>query len=174
MAFILPKTVIREIEKRLRSFLWKACAGVGYAKVDWIIHYRLRGTSIWTVSDSSGSWGWRKLVRLRVSLQPCLTYRIGSGSSFSLWHDLWHDLGPLILKFPLGPRHSATSPTAPLSMVIRDGSWHWPPITDMENIDITYLFPPIHGGQDRIIWTGPRDSFSSAAAYEVFHPPGPR
>ncbi|KAL0401952.1 UNVERIFIED_CONTAM: hypothetical protein Slati_4225100 [Sesamum latifolium] len=95
MAFILPKTVMREIEKRLCSFLWKGCAGVGYAKVswqqvcrpvtegglgirdilalnkglmsrhlwrvivtncssiwvDWIIHYRLHGTSIWTVSD---------------------------------------------------------------------------------------------------------------------------
>ncbi|KAL0386696.1 UNVERIFIED_CONTAM: hypothetical protein Slati_4586600 [Sesamum latifolium] len=35
MAFILPKTVIREIEKRLRSFLWQGCNGVGYAKVSW-------------------------------------------------------------------------------------------------------------------------------------------
>ncbi|KAL0416338.1 UNVERIFIED_CONTAM: hypothetical protein Slati_3465700 [Sesamum latifolium] len=35
MAFILPKTIIREIEKRLHSFLWKECAGVGYAKVSW-------------------------------------------------------------------------------------------------------------------------------------------
>ncbi|KAL0455377.1 UNVERIFIED_CONTAM: hypothetical protein Slati_0876900 [Sesamum latifolium] len=107
MAFILPKMVIREIEKRLRSFLWKGCTGVGYAKVssqqvcrpvtegglgirdilalnkglmskhlwriivadrssiwvDWIIQYRLRGTSIWTVSDRSGPWSWRKLIR---------------------------------------------------------------------------------------------------------------
>ncbi|KAL0439814.1 UNVERIFIED_CONTAM: hypothetical protein Slati_2464400 [Sesamum latifolium] len=156
MAFILPKIVIREIEKRLRSFLWKGCAGVGYAKVswqqvcrpvtegglgirdilalnkglmsrhlwrviiadrssiwvDWIIHYRLHGTSIWTVSDHSGSWGWRKLVRLRAL-----------SSSDSPW----------------GPRHSSTSATAPLSTVIRDGG-----------------------------------SFSSAAAYDVFHPPGPK
>ncbi|KAL0401934.1 UNVERIFIED_CONTAM: LINE-1 retrotransposable element O protein [Sesamum latifolium] len=35
MAFILPKTVIREVEKRLRSFLWKGCTGVGYAMVSW-------------------------------------------------------------------------------------------------------------------------------------------
>ncbi|KAL0420748.1 UNVERIFIED_CONTAM: hypothetical protein Slati_3097700 [Sesamum latifolium] len=142
--------------------------------MDWIIHYRLRGTSIWMVGDRSGPWGWRKLVRLRVSLRPFLTYRIGSGSSFSLWHDPWHDLGPLILRFPLGQRHSATPSTAPLSMVIRDGSWHWPPITDMERIDITHFLPTIHGGQDRVLWVGPGDSFSSAAAYDVFHPPGPK
>ncbi|KAL0449531.1 UNVERIFIED_CONTAM: hypothetical protein Slati_1509500 [Sesamum latifolium] len=35
MAFILLKTIIREIEKRLRSFFWKGCTGVGYAKVSW-------------------------------------------------------------------------------------------------------------------------------------------
>ncbi|KAL0386697.1 UNVERIFIED_CONTAM: hypothetical protein Slati_4586700 [Sesamum latifolium] len=133
--------------------------------VDWIIHYRLRGISIWTVSACTGSWSWRKLVHLRVHLRSCITYRVGSGSSFSLWHDPWH---------PLGRRHTDTSPTAPLSLVIRDGRWNWPCITDMESIDITYALPTIHGGQDRVIWTGPRNSFSSAVAYDVFCPPGPK
>ncbi|KAL0292748.1 UNVERIFIED_CONTAM: hypothetical protein Sradi_6975500 [Sesamum radiatum] len=218
MAFILPKSIIKEIEKRLRSFLWKGSSGAGYAKVswqqvcwpveegglgvrdllalnrglmsrhlwrvimadrssiwvDWVIHYRLRNTSIWTVSDCTGSWSWRKLVRLRVHLRPCITYRVGSGNSFSLWHDPWHGLGALITSFPLGPRHTGTLPTAPLSLVIRDDMWNWPHITDMESIDITHDLPTIHGGQDRIIWTGPRNSFSSAAAYDVFCPPGPK
>ncbi|KAL0455541.1 UNVERIFIED_CONTAM: hypothetical protein Slati_0893300 [Sesamum latifolium] len=168
MAFILPKMIIKEIEKRLRSFLWKGSTGVGYAKVswqqvcrpvaegglglrdilalnkglmsrhlwrvivadrssiwvDWVIHYHLWGTSIWTINACTGSWSWRKLVRLRVHLRPCITYRVGSGSSFSLWHDPWHALGPLIISFPLGPRHTDTSPTAPLSLVIRDGRWN--------------------------------------------------
>ncbi|KAL0455542.1 UNVERIFIED_CONTAM: hypothetical protein Slati_0893400 [Sesamum latifolium] len=44
----------------------------------------------------------------------------------------------------------------------------------MESIDITYALPTIHGGQDRVIWTGPRNSFSSAAAYDVFCPLGPK
>ncbi|KAL0408455.1 UNVERIFIED_CONTAM: hypothetical protein Sradi_1779900 [Sesamum radiatum] len=35
MAFILPKMIIRAIEKRLRSFLWKGSNGGGYAKVSW-------------------------------------------------------------------------------------------------------------------------------------------
>ncbi|KAL0295346.1 UNVERIFIED_CONTAM: hypothetical protein Sradi_6839900 [Sesamum radiatum] len=109
MAFILPKHIIKEIEKRLRRFLWKGSTDVGYAKVswqqvcrptcegglgirdlhalnkglmsrhlwriivadrssiwvDWIFRYRLRDASIWTISAHTGTWGWRKLVRLR-------------------------------------------------------------------------------------------------------------
>ncbi|KAL0346003.1 UNVERIFIED_CONTAM: Retrovirus-related Pol polyprotein from type-2 retrotransposable element R2DM [Sesamum radiatum] len=35
IAFILPKGVIKEIEKQLRSFLWKGTASSGYSKVAW-------------------------------------------------------------------------------------------------------------------------------------------
>ncbi|KAK4383991.1 putative ribonuclease H protein [Sesamum angolense] len=35
MAFILPKGVIREVEKRMRYFLWKGNSTVGYPKVAW-------------------------------------------------------------------------------------------------------------------------------------------
>ncbi|KAL0439699.1 UNVERIFIED_CONTAM: LINE-1 reverse transcriptase [Sesamum latifolium] len=144
MAFILPKRVIKEIEKRLRNFLWKGNTEVGYAKVswqqvDWIFHYRLWNLSVWTISDRTGSWGWRKMVRLRDWLRPFVTYKIGNGSSFSLWHDPWHTLGPLIIQFPLGPRHTSLP-------------------------DSTLL----------CTWTGRGGSFSSAAAYDVFCPPGPK
>ncbi|KAL0333993.1 UNVERIFIED_CONTAM: hypothetical protein Sangu_1555500 [Sesamum angustifolium] len=33
--FILPKGIIKEIEKRLQNFLWKGIAGTGYSKVAW-------------------------------------------------------------------------------------------------------------------------------------------
>ncbi|KAL0367065.1 UNVERIFIED_CONTAM: hypothetical protein Sradi_3596600 [Sesamum radiatum] len=107
MGFILPKHIIKEIEKRLRNFLWSGSLEMGYA------------------------------------------------------------------KFPSGPRHTSIPISAPLSTVIWEESWTWPPITDMESVDITHDLPTIHGGQDRILWTGPRGSFSSAAAYDVFCPPGP-
>ncbi|KAL0337114.1 UNVERIFIED_CONTAM: hypothetical protein Scaly_1986500 [Sesamum calycinum] len=35
MDFILPKCIIKEIEKRLRNFLWKGVARTGYSKVAW-------------------------------------------------------------------------------------------------------------------------------------------
>ena len=34
-AFILPKAIIKQIEKRLRTFLWKGNSTSGYAKVAW-------------------------------------------------------------------------------------------------------------------------------------------
>ncbi|KAL2251927.1 UNVERIFIED_CONTAM: Retrovirus-related Pol polyprotein from type-1 retrotransposable element R2 [Sesamum indicum] len=34
-AFILPKAIIKEVEKRLRRFLWKGTSMTGYAKVAW-------------------------------------------------------------------------------------------------------------------------------------------
>ncbi|KAL0444819.1 UNVERIFIED_CONTAM: hypothetical protein Slati_2204600 [Sesamum latifolium] len=195
MAFILPKHVIKEIEKQLRNFLWKGSTAVGYAKVswkqvcrpvsegclgirdihvlnkglmsrhlwrlitaehssiwvNWIFPYRLRECSIWTISDRSGTWGWRKLIRLRDWLRPFLLYKVGAGTSFSLWHDPWHERGPLILQFPLGPWHTSIPASAFLCTVIMEGAWNWPPITNMESMEITHSFPTIHGGCDRIL-----------------------
>ncbi|KAL0287138.1 UNVERIFIED_CONTAM: hypothetical protein Sradi_7131200 [Sesamum radiatum] len=141
--------------------------------VTWILQYRLQEYSVWTIRARSGTWGWRKLIRLRDILRPFILYRIGGGSSFSLWHDPWHERGPLISQFPLGPRHTSIPPSAPLSTVIWEDTWAWPHITDMESVDITHDLPAIHGGQDQILWIGPRGAFSSAAAYDVFRPPGP-
>ncbi|KAL0445492.1 UNVERIFIED_CONTAM: hypothetical protein Slati_1677100 [Sesamum latifolium] len=44
----------------------------------------------------------------------------------------------------------------------------------MESIEITQSLSIIHGGIDWILWTGPGGSFSSAAAYDMLHPPGPK
>ncbi|KAL0333588.1 UNVERIFIED_CONTAM: hypothetical protein Sangu_1515000 [Sesamum angustifolium] len=122
MDFILPKCIIKEIEKRLRNFLWKGIARTGYSKVawsqvcnpvdegelgvrdfrslnlafmssqlweviqrnpsslwvQWIYRIRLRNKIVWTASLTVGSWGWRKILRLRDTLLPNTIYHIGS------------------------------------------------------------------------------------------------
>ncbi|KAK4383613.1 hypothetical protein Sango_2759200, partial [Sesamum angolense] len=126
MAFILPKGIIKEMIKRLRTFLWKGTSAYGYPKVaweavckpigkdrtsiwvDWIIQVRLRDCSIWTTKENKGAWGWRKMLSLINSLMSHIHYCVGSGDSVSLWHDPWHPLGPLISRFPRGPQMTRT------------------------------------------------------------------
>ncbi|KAL2237506.1 UNVERIFIED_CONTAM: hypothetical protein Sindi_0942300 [Sesamum indicum] len=203
-AFILPKKVTNEIEKRLRTFLWKGTTNSGYAKgglgfkdiailnralmtkklcdiircdrtsiwVEWLYQGRLRDTSIWTIREHGGSWGWRKILRQRVFLRPMVDYQIGDGRTFYLWQDPWHYLGPLSVTFPRGPRLLRMEESARLSTVINEGEWQWPPITDFECPEITHDLPTIHGGEDRIIWRFDQGKPTTQALYRLFDPPG--
>ncbi|KAL2231101.1 UNVERIFIED_CONTAM: hypothetical protein Sindi_1704500 [Sesamum indicum] len=217
-AFILPKKVIKEIEKRLRNFLWKGTTSSGYAKVawkdvcrpadegglgfkdistlnhalmskklcdiiqcdrtsiwvQWLYQDRLRDTSIWTVREHGGSWGWRKILRLRPFLRSIVDYQIGNGGRFFVWQDPWHHLGPLIERFPHGPRHLRLEESAKLSSVISAGEWQWPTITDFECLEITHNLPLILGGEDRVIWRCDEGQPTTQTLYRLFDPPEPK
>ncbi|KAK4384093.1 Retrovirus-related Pol polyprotein from type-2 retrotransposable element R2DM [Sesamum angolense] len=141
-AFILPKGIINEMIKRLRSFLWKVIKQNRTSIwVDWIIQIRLPDCSIWTVKDNKGAWGWRKMLSLRHSLVSQIHFFVGNGDSISLWHDPWHPLGPLISRFPRGPQLTNTGLLDKISVVIEDGQWNWPMITDIAYLEITYMLP---------------------------------
>ncbi|KAL0285559.1 UNVERIFIED_CONTAM: putative ribonuclease H protein [Sesamum angustifolium] len=71
--------------------------------VDWILLHRLRNNSLWTFNGSTGSWGWKKMIKLRPVLQRGLIYQVLAGTTFKLWQDLWHQQGPLSISFPRGP-----------------------------------------------------------------------
>ncbi|KAK4384692.1 hypothetical protein Sango_3035300 [Sesamum angolense] len=122
--------------KQDRTSLW----------VEWIIQVRLRDCSIWTVKENKGAWGWRKMLSLRHYLMSHIHYRVGNGESVSLWHDPWHPLGPLISRFPRGPQLTRTGLLDKLLVVIKDGQWNWPLITDIACLEITYMLPPHFGG----------------------------
>ncbi|KAL2231031.1 UNVERIFIED_CONTAM: hypothetical protein Sindi_1697500 [Sesamum indicum] len=202
-AFILPKAIIKQIEKRLRNFLWKGTYTSGYAKVAWkdvckpIVeggqgikdigilnralmakklcdHGRLCDNSIWAINEKGGSWGWRKLLRLRSSILPITEFLIGEGRTFFLWKDPWHHLGPLIARFPRGPSLLGLDESAKLQVVIDEGQWQWPFITDLECMEIIYTLPQIHEGDDRINWRFPEGRLTAQSLYRLFCPPGPK
>ncbi|KAL2248016.1 UNVERIFIED_CONTAM: hypothetical protein Sindi_2653900 [Sesamum indicum] len=142
--------------------------------VEWLYQGRLRDTSIWTIRENGGSWGWRKILHLRAFLRPMVDYQIGDGRTFYLWQDPWHYLGPLSVTFPRGPRLLRIEESARLSTVISEGEWQWPPITDFECLEITHGLPTIHGGEDRIIWRFDQGKPTTQALYRLFDLPGPK
>ncbi|KAL0309059.1 UNVERIFIED_CONTAM: hypothetical protein Sradi_5848200 [Sesamum radiatum] len=117
MAFIVPKGIINEMIKRLRTFLWKGTSSVVTLK-----------------------W----LGRLFVD------------------------------QLRKGALLTNTGLLDKLSVVIKDGQWNWPMITDIACLEITYMLPPISEGPDRISWKSKDGSFNTSTAYELFHPPGPK
>ncbi|KAL0288342.1 UNVERIFIED_CONTAM: hypothetical protein Sradi_7099300 [Sesamum radiatum] len=60
--------------------LWRIIQNDGTSIwVDWIQHYRLRQSTIWTFNGALG-WGWRKMLNLRPLLQRGVIYKVGDGS----------------------------------------------------------------------------------------------
>ncbi|KAK4384422.1 putative ribonuclease H protein [Sesamum angolense] len=215
MAFILPKGVIREVEKKMRTFLWKGNSAVGYPKVAWsvvckpieeggqgirdilalnkalmsrhlwnviqnnqssiwvkrIAHTRLRHKSVWTVDVKGGSWGWRKILRLRTALLPYIEFKIGNGnrSLFGMTRGIASLLDHTISE---SPSRTNIQEAAKLSAVLVDGNWSWPPIMDLECIEILHVLPIIHKGSDSILWRG--GGFSTKAVYDIFRNHGPK
>ncbi|KAL0302791.1 UNVERIFIED_CONTAM: hypothetical protein Scaly_3021200, partial [Sesamum calycinum] len=116
-AFILPKGILKILEKKMRRFLWhgsgnakvaweqickpKQEGGLGIRSlmimnqalmlkqlwrliqndgtsiwVEWIQRHRLRQSTIWTFNGATGSWGWKKLLKLRPLLQRGVIYKV--------------------------------------------------------------------------------------------------
>ncbi|KAL0292907.1 UNVERIFIED_CONTAM: putative ribonuclease H protein [Sesamum angustifolium] len=193
MAFILPKGVIRAVEKRMRHFLWKGNSAVGYPKVAWsevcrpmeegglgirdilALNKALMSRHLWNViqSNQSSIWvQWIAHTHLRHKSVWTLTRRVALGVGENFFAYDQHFFPTLNLsRFPSGPSRTNIPIAAKLSAVIVDGDWSWPPITDMECIEILHLLPTIHNGKDSILWRG--GEFTTTVAYGIFRTPGP-
>ncbi|KAL0294632.1 UNVERIFIED_CONTAM: hypothetical protein Scaly_3118000 [Sesamum calycinum] len=183
--FILPKGVLKMLERKMRTFLWQGPSGGRQAKVawdqickpkaegglgmrsliimnqalilkqmwrilqndgssiwvDWIQRYRLRHSTLWTFNRTTGSWCWKKMLKLRPILRRGVNYKVGDGSSFSLWQDVWHERGPLCLNFPRGIEVTGLPLSSTLSSVLQRNQWCWPAATDSDIAEIISLLP---------------------------------
>ncbi|KAL0444846.1 UNVERIFIED_CONTAM: hypothetical protein Slati_2207300 [Sesamum latifolium] len=188
MAFILPKGVLKAVEARMRKFLWQGGRDSGAVKVAWVDVCKpleeggqgirrlepLNHISATVRLDSSGgggSWSWRKILKLRHQLMGGVSYHVGSGEDFWLWHDPWHPLGPLIHRFPNGPRIIGIPLEAKVSLVIDERGWNWPLITDIEHLEIVDRLPPL-ARSDLIGWKKEGGVLTTTEAYRLFQPLG--
>ncbi|KAL0355976.1 UNVERIFIED_CONTAM: hypothetical protein Sradi_4044500 [Sesamum radiatum] len=100
MTFILPKGIIREIEKRLRAFLWKGVSNVGYPKVAWsqvckpvtkvglgvreikALNIAMMSRHLWDVVTRNGAFIWVQWIyhfRLRDKMVWMISVNTGYG-----------------------------------------------------------------------------------------------
>ncbi|KAL0446005.1 UNVERIFIED_CONTAM: LINE-1 reverse transcriptase [Sesamum latifolium] len=128
--------------------------------VNWMFRHAFK-TSPYGRSRRGRAHGEEKLLKLRPILQTNIQFCVGDGMRFSLWHDPWHTLGPLILRYPRGPQLTGTCSSATLSLVLDNGQWRWPLFTDIACSDNVHLLPPIHPGTDRVTWRPNGGAFST-------------
>ncbi|KAL2224632.1 UNVERIFIED_CONTAM: hypothetical protein Sindi_2930300 [Sesamum indicum] len=82
-AFILPKKITKEIEKRLRAFMWKGSGNSGYAKVAW--------TEVCRPTEEGGQ-GLRDIATLNRALMTNKLCEVIKCERTSIWVDwLYHD-----------------------------------------------------------------------------------
>lgn len=80
--------------------------------VRWVQCYLVRKGSFWSIKEntSSGSWVWRKLLKLRSLAKQYIKKEVRNGESSSFWYDSWSrfdtlkdllgERGPLDLGVP--------------------------------------------------------------------------
>ncbi|GKA57402.1 RNA-directed DNA polymerase, eukaryota, reverse transcriptase zinc-binding domain protein [Tanacetum coccineum] len=96
--FLLPKIVIKEIEKMFKKFLWnsgdscKDLWSIAFKKesiwVKWINVVKLKKMSVWVITvDTKDNCGWKCLFSLRDWIGSHMRYKIGDGKSTTVWHD---------------------------------------------------------------------------------------
>ncbi|GKV37600.1 hypothetical protein SLEP1_g45612 [Rubroshorea leprosula] len=176
--FILPKGIIKEVEKICGAFLWnnETCSARG-AKVSWlhvcsvwvawVQENLLKGRSFWSINiPSDASWGWRKILKLRPLARGLIQHIPRTGQNTYLWHDNWHPAGPLLEVYGNSIVHDSRIPSqAKLASVISGRFWNWPPARSPQLVEIQIPLFDIHpreGENDLVIWlTSPSGSFQT-------------
>nr|GEW10246.1 zinc finger, CCHC-type [Tanacetum cinerariifolium] len=115
--FLLPTTIIKEINRLLKNFLWNQVHTV-----------KLRGMSTWKVSvENEDSWGSKNLLSIRDIIKPNVIYQMGNGINTSLWFDNWSSIGPLFQYITHKDLYDERlNAYLKVKDMIRNGDWLWP------------------------------------------------
>nr|GEX95031.1 hypothetical protein [Tanacetum cinerariifolium] len=112
--FLLPKNVIYEINKLLKSFLWcQRELTKGKAKqlwnviskkntlwVKWVNTKILRGKSVWVVDASANSSaGWKEMLKLRDKIRKHVLCKIGDGEIYEARLSIETNIADLVMSY---------------------------------------------------------------------------
>ncbi|XP_010419124.1 PREDICTED: uncharacterized protein LOC104704788 [Camelina sativa] len=135
--------------------------------------------------NTSGSWFWKSLCKLRPLAKPFIVCEVRSGDTCSFWNDNWTFLEPLIeVTGQNGPQTVGLPVNAVVADALRDGDW-WISASRSRNPIIQLIkqcLPNPHdilrgGEEDTYLWkigdSVPSSKFSAAATWRFLNPPGP-
>jgi hypothetical protein len=161
--FCLPKQEgglgLKRIEEwnkaAVLKHIWHLFTQAGSLWVAWVHDVLLKGKSFWAVRiPQSCSWGWRKLLKLRLEARDLLTHEVGDGSTIFLWHDRWHPNGVLYQTYGHRVVYDAASNLhAKVSSVIHNKEWCWCPARSEDMVDIQRKLSLIQIKEsDKVVW----------------------
>nr|GEU83343.1 hypothetical protein [Tanacetum cinerariifolium] len=115
------------------THIWKLLSLKESLWVQWIHSYKLQGRNFWDVSVRGNmSWGWRKILQIRPFIREFIRYKIGDGSSISLWFDNGCDHSPLAAVItPRDVFRVGLELSLKLRDVVQNNVWNWPPYLAM-------------------------------------------
>ncbi|GJR45485.1 RNA-directed DNA polymerase, eukaryota, reverse transcriptase zinc-binding domain protein [Tanacetum coccineum] len=166
IVYLLPKTVVKEINKVMK-FLWGSSGNSsGKAKTTWKVvcmpkdqgGLGIKPLGEWNeVLLMKNLWkilGWKKLMELRCKLKPHVLHSIGNGQNTSVWYDKWHQCGPLSDNISRREIYDARFQDDDcVADLIDNGRWKWPnnwlsKFSMLESIVVPYL----NENQDKVVW----------------------
>lgn len=166
------------------KLIWLLFAATGSLWVAWVKEHLLAGKIFWTADfDTSGSWLWRRLMKLRPIARPFLVCRVHTGLEALFWHDDWTGLGPLIdISGANGPRVLGLTTLATVSEAISGDSWVLPRgrhrITQTIRACLPLNPPDLNpAGQDIFLWRNSPESepaqFNASKTWATLNPAPP-
>ncbi|GJU46328.1 reverse transcriptase domain, reverse transcriptase zinc-binding domain protein [Tanacetum coccineum] len=121
------------------------------------------------------SWGWRKILQVRLLVRQYIWYRLGDGSKVSAWFDNWCAISPLYDIIPnLDIYRAGFQVSSKVSELIVNGNWVWPtdwPVKfpSLSSIIVSHL----PNTADGLCWKNMSNAdsdFSVAVAWECIRP----
>jgi hypothetical protein len=115
----------------------------------------IKGRSFWLLKvPQNSSWSWKKILNLSEVAKSLLKFKVGDGSSISLWLEVWHPDGILLGKDGFRVVYdSRSSIDAKLSSMMKNGDWNWMPARSEELVAIqSRLYLVDFGAQDTPLW----------------------
>ncbi|KAK4384108.1 putative ribonuclease H protein [Sesamum angolense] len=138
MAFILPQGVIREVEKKMRTFLWKGNSAVGYPKVAWNVVCK---------PIEEGGQGIRDILALNKALM-----------SRHLWNVIQNNQSSIWVKWIA---HTRLRHKSVWTVDVKGGSWGWRKILQLRSALLPYIEFKICDGESFSLWHDPWHSLGS-------------